>query len=775
MSNQDKVTQRIWMEFVKAVEPFTSLLKTPRGLMGIYISYFLEGLVYFGILTILGKYLSENVGLSDLHAGWVMSFLTGGITLSMLFLGGTSDRLGVRKVLISSLAVLVLARFLLASSGQFFEWGQGLFSPMFWMVIAGLLIVIIGYGAYMPASYAGVKQFTDEKTSTMAYAMLYGLMNLGAFCSGIISPIIRQGYGIQWVFWLYVILTLLACLSVVFFITKDVEKRDTKTEIKASEETPTEKKQSLFTDIKFLVLLLGWVIPGLVLLILYLTRDISPLKKEATNIEVVLSSMVSDKGLDRDRLIQDGKKLIEYAESIKPVQSPKVYADIPMFEMLKKLVIAKGRFLVDLGMKHEQALTQSKIEKDKIKNVLMEVRSIGIEEMAVAYALTGQVDKNVIDTLRRRMKHGSEETVLIDEKANSQILDWVKMDRLTMIKNLSDDLQRRGNTVLQILGRGDHVISMSMDIDAQVLNGISEMVRDEAIEFIQQYLVMSSLYYLSVLPEMIQGEKHDDTSLALARISNDNETLSSLFSVVEDQGIKTPFAVKFLAWAERYGIVLLIGIVFLIMFIGYFLRKRPDHPFRDLRFVFFIFILIPVQTLFAHNWLTIPYYINRTFGGTWVGDNFEFFSNINPILIFILTPLVAGLTANKKPYTMMISGTFVMALPTFLLAIKPDPLLLLGFIFLMSVGEAMWQPRFLQWIAEIAPKGKTGAYMGIGQFPWFLTKVLTGLYSGWFLSRYCPMVGPQDTQTLWLIYGLIAIISPVSLLIAKGWMEKGKI
>jgi len=91
----------------------------------------------------------------------------------------------------------------------------------------------------------------------------------------------------------------------------------------------------------------------------------------------------------------------------------------------------------------------------------------------------------------------------------------------------------------------------------------------------------------------------------------------------------------------------------------------------------------------------------------------------------------------------------------------------------MSIGEAMWQPRFLQWVAEIAPEGQTGTYMGIGQFPWFLTKVLTGLYSGYFLSQYCPVVGPQNTQFMWLIYSLIAMVSPIALILARGWMIKG--
>ncbi|MCK9212248.1 MAG: MFS transporter [Ignavibacteriaceae bacterium] len=200
-----------------------------------------------------------------------------------------------------------------------------------------------------------------------------------------------------------------------------------------------------------------------------------------------------------------------------------------------------------------------------------------------------------------------------------------------------------------------------------------------------------------------------------------------------------------------------------------------NFPLKDMRFLYFIFILIPVQTLFAHNWLTLPAYFNRAFTGV-VSDNFEFFTNFNPILIFILTPMVAALTSTKNAYKMMILGTLVMASPTFLLALGPNLYTVFGYLIIMTIGEAMWQPRFLQWVAEIAPKGMTGIYMGIGQFPWFLTKVVTSLYSGWFLMHYCPEgVAPQlmNTQMMWLIYGFIAIISPVGLFLARKWMIKG--
>ena len=206
--------------------------------------------------------------------------------------------------------------------------------------------------------------------------------------------------------------------------------------------------------------------------------------------------------------------------------------------------------------------------------------------------------------------------------------------------------------------------------------------------------------------------------------------------------------------------------------IMYYLK---NFPIKDLRFMFFIFILIPVQTLFAHNWLTLPVYFKRAFTGV-VQDNFEFFTNFNPILIFILTPMVAALTVKSNTYKMMILGTFVMASPTFILALGPSIYTVFAYLIIMTIGEAMWQPRFLQWVADIAPKGMTGIYMGIGQFPWFLTKVVTSLYSGWFLMRYCPADAPPSamhTERMWLIYGFIAIASPIGLLLSRKWMMKG--
>jgi POT family proton-dependent oligopeptide transporter len=197
-----------------------------------------------------------------------------------------------------------------------------------------------------------------------------------------------------------------------------------------------------------------------------------------------------------------------------------------------------------------------------------------------------------------------------------------------------------------------------------------------------------------------------------------------------------------------------------------------NHPLANSKFFFFIFALMPVQTLFTYNWLILPQYISRAYEG-WIGNQFEVASNFNPVLIFILVPLITAMTSKRNVYNMILWGTLVMGSSAFILALGPTFINLLIYLLFMSIGEAMWSARFLQYATEIAPEGKAGLYQGVAQLPWFLTKFLVPLlYSGHMMELYCPELGTKDTQMMWLIFGFIAITTPILLWIAKSWMTK---
>ena len=201
-------------------------------------------------------------------------------------------------------------------------------------------------------------------------------------------------------------------------------------------------------------------------------------------------------------------------------------------------------------------------------------------------------------------------------------------------------------------------------------------------------------------------------------------------------------------------------------------EKIRSLPFLDTRFIFFLFVLLPVRTLFAHQFLTIPQYIERCFTAG-VFARYEWFAGLNPLIIIIFVPVIAAMTRKVHVVKMMIIGTTVSAITTFILVPGPHLATLILYIIFFSFGEAIWSSRFLEYVADIAPAGRVGAYMGIAGIPWFLAKSTTGLYSGLMIEKFIPAGGPHDSGTMWLIYALIACLTPIGLAIGSRWMKKG--
>ena len=187
------------------------------------------------------------LNLMNISAGQMVGVQTAGITLAMLFLGATVDWIGVRKALLYALGFMLIGRLFL-TLGPNITSNAGLWSSAHLIAMVGILGIILGYGIYQPACYAAVKQFTNEKTSAMGYAMLYAIMNLGGFLPGIIGPPVRKafddnGQGILAVFWVYIALTVLGIIVVAVILSK-------KTVETAIHESSNETKEKIEADKK---------------------------------------------------------------------------------------------------------------------------------------------------------------------------------------------------------------------------------------------------------------------------------------------------------------------------------------------------------------------------------------------------------------------------------------------------------------------------------------------------------------------------------------------
>jgi len=447
--------------FREIVQPFVDLAGAPRALWALNLTYFVEGFVYLGTLTYLAMFFNEYARLDDKHAGWMVGLMTAGITFSMLFFGSRVDAWGLRRTLFASLGLMFLGRAVMALSPYLGLATGEILAPMNLVAALGILLVVLGFGMYQPAVYAGTRAVTTAATSGMAFAMLYALYNLGGWLPTFMSPM-RKAVGISGALGFFAAATLLGLAGLAVLLTK---------------------------------------------------------------------------------------------RTLESAMRAEVAEDVP---------------------------------------------------------------------------------------------------------------------------------EASESSDAAT-------------------------------------SEHTNRPGLFARAS---------------------------AWLK-------------------------NHPLADPKFSFFIFSLIPIQTLFAYNWFILPQYVARAYHGGWVGNNFETATSLNPLLVFVLCPIVAALASRAKVYNMMILGTATMAAPPFFLSAGPTVVGLFAYLVLLSVGEAMWQPRFLQFAAEIAPEGRTGAYMGVAQFPWFLTKMLVPLYSGLALSKWCPLEGAGQTGTMWLTFGLIALATPTLLLLAKGWAGRG--
>src|SRR5262249_53962222 len=120
-----------------------------------------------------------------------------------------------------------------------------------------IVVMGIAEGIIQPALYAGVKEFTDPRTATIGYSLLYAIMNLGIAAETFVSPFIRERSGIPGVFWAMTAFTGALLLANVVLFTRRIEQRDrtVEYEIKPEHDTRTlgEKLRSLpFLDARLI-------------------------------------------------------------------------------------------------------------------------------------------------------------------------------------------------------------------------------------------------------------------------------------------------------------------------------------------------------------------------------------------------------------------------------------------------------------------------------------------------------------------------------------------
>jgi MFS family permease len=172
---------------------------------------------------------------------------------------------------------------------------------------------------------------------------------------------------------------------------------------------------------------------------------------------------------------------------------------------------------------------------------------------------------------------------------------------------------------------------------------------------------------------------------------------------------------------------------------------------------------------------------------------------LNALLILVLAPLCGVLMQRVSAFRAITIGSVISAASVFFLALPPamfqpladgwlgdwivhrwlnvagpvNPLYISIFLFTvgLSIGEALWSPRLYEYAAAIAPKGREASYMAMTSLPYFFAKCGAGFLSGWLLVNYCPETGARHPQTMWLIVGGMALVTPLGAILFRKYIQ----
>ncbi len=184
-------------------------------------------------------------------------------------------------------------------------------------------------------------------------------------------------------------------------------------------------------------------------------------------------------------------------------------------------------------------------------------------------------------------------------------------------------------------------------------------------------------------------------------------------------------------------------------------------------FIAFIFMLVLVKMIFQYNHSLYPVYMDRIGLKEWTGKLYS----INPALIILLVPVVTAATSKMKSYNVILLGTFVSASSVMFMGLGESIGLIVAFQVCLSLGEALWSPRLYDYTASIAPPGKEASYMALSKVPMFFAKVFAGPASGYLLATLCAPTGPRNTELMWFLVAMSTLVSPITLLLARRWLD----
>lgn len=199
---------------------FKVLADCPREYWVVQVVNLLDSFAYFAFLNIAVVFLSENIGLSDVRAGYVFTAFTTTVTLSLFFSGFISDSLGIKRAMVIAQIVQLVTRFGIVLLGFMpgIPHRTALIWPLFILLAPGTAMV-------QTVFQSAITRYTSGRARAAGFGMWYLVMNIGAALGGIVIDTVRLQFHASntWVVNVGVITAVLCTLLTTFFIRHELQ------------------------------------------------------------------------------------------------------------------------------------------------------------------------------------------------------------------------------------------------------------------------------------------------------------------------------------------------------------------------------------------------------------------------------------------------------------------------------------------------------------------------------------------------------------------------
>lgn len=172
----------------------------PRNFWTVIVMEFFERGSYYGMMSILSVYLvldasKGGLGFSKESVGIITSVTTPLLYILPILSGALAEKIGYKKTLAFSFAVMSLGYFFTGISSSYI------------LVFSSLIFLVIGAGFFKPMISGTIALSTDEKNSTLGFGIFYWSINLGAFLFPLfLVPYLKQ-IGWSYIFFMAAIIT----------------------------------------------------------------------------------------------------------------------------------------------------------------------------------------------------------------------------------------------------------------------------------------------------------------------------------------------------------------------------------------------------------------------------------------------------------------------------------------------------------------------------------------------------------------------------------------